>query len=343
MKSTLPYFKSSFIFTLVALVLGGWIGYFYSGTVAGVLHALFICAMLGVLETSLSFDNAVVNATVLKKMTPLWQHRFMTWGMLIAVFGMRLVFPLVIVSVASSINPWQAIVMAATDPESYARIMLAAHHQVSAFGGAFLMLVAFKYFFDTHKEVHWLSWIEKPLAKLGHLEAIEVGLVLLILYQIGTYVPETERLSFLYAGIAGILVYLAVEAIGVFLTLSSSGKVTHDIHRASIGMFLYLEVLDASFSFDGVVGAFAVSNNLFLIALGLGIGAMFVRSLTIMMVEKETLEAFRFLEHGAFYAIGALAALMFLNVVIPVHEAVTGLVGAAIIGFSVLASIRKPC
>ena len=91
-------------------------------------------------------------------------------------------------------------------------------------------------------------------------------------------------------------------------------------------------MLDASFSFDGVIGAFALSNNLFVIAIGLGIGAMFVRSLTIMLVEQGTLTEYRYLEHGAFYAIIALGVIMFLKTVMPFPEAVTGLVGAAFIG-----------
>jgi hypothetical protein len=107
-----------------------------------------------------------------------------------------------------------------------------------------------------------------------------------------------------------------------------------------MGMFLYLEVLDASFSFDGVVGAFAITNNLFIIMIGLGIGAMFVRSLTIMLVEKGTLSEFRYLEHGAFYAIGILAIIMFANTIFHIPEVITGLIGAAFIGLSLWSSIR---
>ena len=112
------------------------------------------------------------------------------------------------------------------------------------------------------------------------------------------------------------------------------------VAKGGLGAFLYLQVLDASFSFDGVIGAFALSSNLFIIALGLGIGAMFVRSMTIMLVEKGTLAEYRYLEHGAFYAILALAAIMLLAVRFHIPETITGLIGAGLIGLSFVASTR---
>ena len=110
--------------------------------------------------------------------------------------------------------------------------------------------------------------------------------------------------------------------------------------KGGLGAFLYLEVLDASFSFDGVIGAFALTQNLFVIAIGLGIGAMYVRSMTIMLVERGTLAEYRYLEHGAFYAIVALAVIMFIQPLVHIPEVVTGLGGATLIGISLLSSIR---
>lgn len=334
----LKYFHFSFVFSVIGLAISFWIGHYYSGTVSGAWQALFLCFVLSLLEVSISFDNAVVNATVLKEMTPLWQKRFLTWGILIAVFGMRLVFPLLIVGVVAHLGPWESLVLAAKDPAEYARIMTSVHHQVAAFGGAFLLLVSLKYFFDTDKEVHWISIIEKPLAKLGQLKAIEVGSVLVMIMVFAKMLPAPQDIEFVYAGIAGVLTFLAVEAIGTFLQVPQSGMV--DAHKASLGMFLYLEVLDASFSFDGVIGAFAITNNLFLIAIGLGIGAMFVRSLTIMMVDRGALEAFPFLEHGAFWAVGSLGTIMFVGTLVHIPEWITGLFGVVLIGASILSSFK---
>lgn len=337
MKKYLPYFHSSFIWSVIGLAAAYGVGYYYTETVPGALEMLAIAFILCLLEISISFDNAVVNATVLKDMTPLWRHRFLTWGMWIAVFGMRLVFPLLIVAVVAHLNPWEALVMAASRPKEYAEIMLSVHHEVSAFGGAFLLLVSLKYFFDLSKEVHWIAIIERPLSRLGKLESAEVGFTLIVLYFIQRWVPAEEALPVLISGIMGIVTFLAVEGLGDFLQVPEATQA--DLHRQSLGMFLYLEVLDASFSFDGVIGSFAVTNNLFIIAIGLGIGALFVRSLTYLMVEQGTLASFKYLENGAFWAVGALAIIMFLNCVIHIPEIVTGLIGVVFIGLSMWSSL----
>lgn len=340
--SNMRYFSGSFLTTIAGLALAFWIGHSYTNSISGALGMVFICAVLSVLEVSLSFDNAVVNATVLRFMTPLWQKRFLTWGMLIAVFGMRLVFPLLIVGIVAHLNPWDALVMAAVKPDEYAQIMQSVHVPVAAFGGAFLLMVALKYFFDSTKEVHWIRLIEAPLTRLGRLEAVELALAMFCIYMISRALPEAEATRFLVAGIFGLITFILVDGVSALLEDKEEGSsqgVT-DLHRASAGMFLYLEVLDASFSFDGVVGAFAITNNLFIISIGLGIGAMFVRSLTIMLVEKGTLTHFLYLEHGAFYAIGALAAIMFLNTFVHIPEVATGLIGAVFIGLSFFSSIQ---
>lgn len=339
MKDNLKYYTSSIVFTFFGLAFGFGVGYLYSGTLAGGFQALFLTFVLSVLEVALSFDNAVVNASVLKEMTPLWRHRFITWGILIAVFGMRIVFPVAIVSVIAKINPWDAIILATTKPADYAQIMLSSHVALAGFGGAFLLMVALRYFFDKEKDVHWIGIIEKPMVTLGKMEAIELGVCLFLFYVLSQWLSDpTTQLTFLISGIFGLITYVLVDGIGAFLQLPDS--VQQNAERASAAMFLYLEILDASFSFDGVIGAFALTNNLYIIAAGLGIGAMFVRSMTIMLVEKETLSQFEYLEHGAFWAIGALAVMMLMDVFVHVPEVVTGLLGAFIIILSVWSSIR---
>jgi hypothetical protein len=119
-----------------------------------------------------------------------------------------------------------------------------------------------------------------------------------------------------------------------------SGSLVLAAGKAAFFLFLYLEVLDASFSFDGVVGAFAISQNIFIIAAGLGIGAMYIRSLTVYLVRKGTLQEYIYLEHGAHYAIGALAVILAISIRTEVHEIITGLVGVAFIGVALVSSIR---
>lgn len=339
MKRNLHYFLWSYIVTVVGLFGGAYVGWIYSGTLQGALTAAFLTVILGVLEVSLSFDNAVVNASVLKDMDAVWRRRFLTWGILIAVFGMRIIFPVAIVAVVAHINPWEAIVLAATQPEEYARIMHSSHLSVAGFGGSFLLMVGFSFFFNHEKDVHWLGWLERPLVQLGKIEAMALGMSLLVIYSLSRFVTtETEALTFITSSIFGMLTFVAVD--GLSSVLKMSNEESQGVKKSGAAMFLYLEVLDASFSFDGVIGALAITNNIFIIAIGLGVGAMFLRSMTIYLVDKGTLQQFIFLEHGAFYAIAALAMMMLFDVFVHIPEAVTGLIGAVIIGVSVWSSIQ---
>lgn len=336
MAALFHYFRWSFIVTASGLLLSAWLGWNVGGG-AGLLSFLLLAAILAILEISLSFDNAVVNANKLKTMTPKWQRRFLTWGILIAVFGMRIVFPLLVVVVAAGIGPVEAIRLAAVHPEEYARIMDEAHLGIAAFGGAFLMMVALNFFIDHDKDVHWLPWLELRFISLPGVTHLATGIVCLVILLISQFVPEEEIQTFFVAALSGLLTYIAVECLGE--VLDAEEEVTKGAATGGLGAFLYLEVLDASFSFDGVIGAFAITQNMFLIAIGLGIGAMYVRSMTIMLVEKGTLSQFRYLEHGAFWSILVLSFIMFLQVRLHVPEVITGLIGAGLIILALLSSI----
>ncbi|WP_417408104.1 DUF475 domain-containing protein [Hoeflea sp.] len=341
--SGLRYFRWAFILTLVGLALGAWLGWQSTGTLGGTATIFMICAVLAVLEISLSFDNAIVNANKLKTMTPVWQKRFLTWGIVIAVFGMRIVFPLLVVVIAAGIGPIDAIVMAATRPQDYADIMHEARLPIAAFGGTFLMMVALKFFFDQEKDVHWIGWLERHLSNFAAIKGIEIAFMLVVILAFSYTIADAsqtemnEPVSFVYSAIYGLVTFLLVEVAGGFIDASQQS--VRSAASGGLGAFIYLEVLDASFSFDGVIGAFALTQNLFVIAIGLGIGAMYVRSMTIMLVEKGTLAEYRYLEHGAFYAILVLSLIMFCQTQIHIPEVLTGLGGAALIGISLWSSI----
>ncbi len=336
--STLGYFRWSFIVTAIGLALGAILGWQSTGTIGGMATVFFICAVLAVLEISLSFDNAIVNANKLKEMTPEWQHRFLTWGIVIAVFGMRIVFPLAIVVIAAGIGPIDAIILAAREPAEYARIMNDAHLPIAAFGGTFLMMVGLSYFFNHEKDIHWISSLERMMSRGAAIKGIEIAVVLLLILLFSSLLEGEEATTFVYSAIYGLVTFLAVEVIGGLL--DASQRAMSEAARGGLGAFIYLEVLDASFSFDGVIGAFALTQNLFIIAIGLGIGAMYVRSMTIMLVEKGTLTEYRYLEHGAFYAILILAVIMYVQTLYHIPEVITGLGGATLIGISLWSSIR---
>jgi hypothetical protein len=343
-------FAISGVISVAAIV----VAYFYGGWKAAGLTAI-----LGILEITLSFDNAVVNAKVLERMSEKWQQVFLTVGIVIAVFGMRLVFPLLVVGITAHLNPAEAVRLAfdkgpLSDPHSYASLLQAAHPQIAAFGGMFLLLLFLDWTFED-REITWLSWLERPLARIGKLDQLSVivaGITLYLFAEIAAEKPGTV----LAAGVLGIISYLAVNGLGglfetyeetqeeAFAQKSHSGptQLVKAVGKAGFFLFLYLEVLDASFSFDGVIGAFAITPDPIIIALGLGlIGALFVRSLTVYLVRKGTLNDYVYLEHGAHWAIGALAIILLVSIGVHVNEVVTGLVGLVLIGAAFVSSIAR--
>lgn len=332
-------FRGSMIFTVICLILAGVLGYAETGLIGPALSMVFLAGVLGVMETSLSLDNAVVNASILKDMDAKWQQRFLTWGILIAVFGMRIVFPILIVSLAAMVTPWEAARIAVSDHARYEAIVTGAHIGISGFGGAFLMLVGLSFFFDEDREHHWLAPIEKPLAAFAKIPFAPYIATIAIIAGLSFLVEGAEQNTFRLAGLAGIICYFAVQKLGDLMG-GDEDEVTGKVVRTGAAGFVYLEFLDASFSFDGVIGAFAITNDILLIALGLGIGAMFVRSMTVALVRGGHLSEYRYLEPGAFYAIIALAVIMLLSIRVHTPEVVTGLIGAAFIGASLYASVR---
>ena len=331
-------FRISFLVAALCVGIAGWWGTQHS---MGLWTALWLVTVLAVLEVSLSFDNAVVNAGVLKDMSEFWRQAFLTVGILVAVFGMRLVFPIVIVSFSGGISTMDTIQMALNEPAQYSEVLTEAYPVISAFGGMFLLLVFLNFLFDSNKETHWLGALEERLTKLAKFSEISVFIALCAIFSTRWWVPEAEQSRVFVAGVMGVLLYLAVDAVGALFENEEEGDAAvKTIQRSGFASFLYLEVLDASFSFDGVIGAFAITKDVVIIMLGLAIGAMFVRSMTVYLVNRGTLSEYIYLEHGAHYAIGALALIMLLGTTVHVSEVITGLIGVGFIGASVLSSLR---
>ena len=332
------YFKYSFLVTIIGLALAYYWGQVHIGGV-GIKMAL-IALFLSILEVTLSFDNAVVNALRLERMTKLWQQRFLTWGIIIAVFGMRLLFPLIIVSIFSKKSMADVFSMAMTDITQYSAYLHEAHVPLVTFGGIFLLLIFMSYFFDCEKETLWIKPIEKLFAFAGHLHAIEIITALFAILAVQSFLPEENRVPVIISGIGAILTFLIIN--GITETMEKFAEMKYNaagtLKLGFIG-FLYLELIDASFSFDGLLGAFAISKDIIIITIGLAIGAMFVRSLTLFMVDKKTLKSYIFLEHGAHWAIGFLAAVMLIGTKIDVPEWVTGVFSLSIISIAFISSI----
>ncbi|HEX5774628.1 MAG TPA: DUF475 domain-containing protein [Candidatus Paceibacterota bacterium] len=315
-----PTLVSSLLLAGIFIWLGPW--------------AFVTAFLLVILEVTLSFDNAVVNARVLMRMSEAWQRRFLTWGILIAVFGTRLVLPILIVSAGVWMSPWAVAQLAALDPEAYAHLLEGAKHAIYSFGAAFLVMVSLKYFFDESKEVHWIAIIERQLSGWGRIEAIEIGIALSTLVAFSFLVPAEQGIV-LAAGVIGIILFIAMQGLA-----SSFSKGVAAVGAAGLSLFLYLNVLDSAFSLDSVVGAFALSTSIPIIVTGLGIGAWYVRSMTIYFVRRNTLDTLVYLEHGAHWAIFGLAVSMFAGLLLEVPEIITGGIGLAFVTAAYYSSMR---
>jgi uncharacterized protein len=330
------FFVSGLItITALGLVLGnmGW-------------QAALVALMLVIIELTFSFDNAIINARILMTMSPFWQKMFMTVGILIAVFGMRIVFPIVIVMMSSGLPPDQVVQLAFNNPDKYAEVLHKAHPSIAAFGGMFLLMLALHFFFDVTRDIQWIKRVERPMQAVGRkwLHALVCTILLIIIVLIPANKHPQEVLT---AGLVGIGIYLLIHGASELFTLqrerqekATGKKILQQTGMAAFASFLYLEVLDASFSFDGVIGAFAVTKDVILIAVGLGIGALWVRSLTLFIVRRKVLTTYRYLEHAAHYVIAALAGTLLLGIFFEFHEALVGLVGLVVIGIAIAHSIR---
>ena len=372
-------FGWSFAVTAAALVgsfiLGGW-------------KAFLLVLILSILEISLSFDNAVVNATILVRMNAFWQKLFLTVGILIAVFGMRLIFPLLLVGITAKLGPIEVIEKAleggpVEQEGTYAHYLHEAHPSIAAFGGMFLLMLFLDFIFED-REITWLTWLERPLARIGKLDQLAV-IVALVALTVAAETLAEEPGTVMVAGVLGAVTYIAVNGLGELfeeaghigdehaddepggegisgaavdrqpgttaappegkVAVASDGNEVRGVGKAAgkaaFFLFLYLEVLDASFSFDGVIGAFAITQDIFIIAVGLGVGAMYIRSLTVYLVRQGTLEDYVYLEHGAHWAIGALAAILLVSIKYEVPEIITGLIGVGFILAAFISSLAR--
>jgi hypothetical protein len=318
------------------------------------LQAAWLTLVLLLLEISLSFDNAVVNARVLDRLSPSQQQFFLTWGLVIPVFGVRFIGPLAMVSLAGGVGMGEALDAALHNPDHYRELLAIAEPRILAFGGMFLLMVFLRYFFDEAKTLHWWRSIEARLSAAGRVEAIEVALALIWLLLLAANIPASLRADVLFSGAIGLVLQLASTSIadafgGEESLVGSSGQPGTNGGQAlatgGVASLIYLELLDASFSLDGTIGAFAITQKLPLILTGLGLGALFIRSLTLLLSRERALDQLVFLEHGAHYAIGALGLLMLAGIPLGVHhlhvpEWLSGLIGVLLLAAALLDSMR---
>jgi hypothetical protein len=331
-RSAISYFYSFFLFLAVATVAE----FLYAGAMG-----VFQGTVLSVMELSLSFDNAVINALILQTMTLRWRRAFITWGMLFAVFGMRLVFPVLIVSVTTGMSFADAFNLAITNPTLYESYIFENYAKIMAFGSIFLLMIFVEFLLNSEKEIHWIAIVERNAAKWASVDGLKIFFVVLFGLMVTHFLPQSreihghlvvfEKYDILISMLFGLLSFMMIGFIKNYLEGNDvhepkdREEIAHSVSgdlalKGGLASFLYLEMIDMSLSFDGVLAAFAVSQNIIIIMLGLGVGAMAVRSLTLLMVDKKTVYEFVYLEHGAMWSIGLLAFLMSIQLFVEVPE-----------------------
>ena len=334
MKSSSHPLRIFWLSGLITLALGIWM------LTHGGLVALWLFAILVVLEVTFSFDNAVINSRVLVRMSPFWQKLFLTVGIFIAVFVVRFLVPIIIVMLTSGLGFMEVVNLALNDAENYGKTLHDAAPTIDAFGGTFLIMIGISYFMDRKKDIHWLRTVEKYLARAGNYETLKVFVMLAAAMALYFTVDDAHKTTVLIASILGTLLHLGLELFGTFFEKRQGASTGKLVGMAAFGAFMYLEVLDASFSLDGVIGAFAITNEIALIIAGLGAGAIWVRSLTVYLMKSGTLSKYRYLEHGAHWAILALGVIMFVKLYqVNPPEWLTGSLGLIVISIAVVSSI----
>ncbi len=321
---------------LLTVLLGAAVVYY------GSFADLWLYVILVILEVTFSFDNAVINSRILARMSPLWQTLFLTIGIFIAVFVIRFALPIIIVMLASGTGFGHVIDMSLNHPEEYSHMLHKAAPVIEAFGGAFLLMIGINYFMNRKKDIHWLGWVEARLARAGRWRWLKLLVMMALALILYLTVSADYRTTVLIAALAGTALHIGLEAMGHFFEQRQAADATHLVGWAAFASFLYLEVLDASFSFDGVIGAFAITTSVLLIIAGLGAGAVWVRSLTIYLLRSGTLSKYKYLEHGAHWAILALGTIMIIKLYqVEPPEWLVGSIGIVFITTAVVSSILE--
>src|SRR5688572_25875771 len=307
-------------------------------------EALFTVVVLTLLETTFSADNAIINSKVLVTMSPFWQKLFMTVGIFIAVFVVRFAMPIFIVMLTAGLGFTEVLHLALNDPHTYEHELDKAEPLISAFGGAFLLMIALSYFIDYEKKTHWFTFLEKSLGKLGRFDNITTFLMLLASIALYFTVDPEHQGVVLIASICAMALHIGLELLSALFDNGKKAALStvKKTGVAAFASFMYLELLDASFSLDGVIGAFALTSSVVLIMAGLGAGAVWVRAMTIHLVRTQALAKYMFLEHGAHWAIGFLGMVMMLKLYhIELPEFIVGSLGLVFIGSAIFWSIRN--
>ncbi|WP_243361991.1 DUF475 domain-containing protein [Fundidesulfovibrio terrae] len=269
-----------------------------------ILSASLTVAGLCLFETISSIDNAIINAEVLSSMSPKYRRWFLIWGIIIAVFAVRGILPWLIVwGVTPGIGPLEALTATfSSDP----RVMEAVNSSAPVLlmgGGIFLILLFF----------HWIFLEEKNFGLPGERYLMRHGVwfyaIASILLTLIVWFALKVNAHMAFGAVVGSTAFFITH--GFKQNAEQSEQELLHSHKSDLAKIFYLEIIDATFSIDGVLGAFAFTLSVPLILVGNGLGAFVVRELTVRNVE--TIKKYRFLKNGAMYSVLLLGWIMVLD------------------------------
>jgi hypothetical protein len=296
------------------------------------LGIVFTILGLSLFETISSIDNAIINASVLSGMAPRARRWFLLWGLLFAVFVVRGLLPWIIVWLAlPGVGPLGALTAAfSSDPRVTEAVEKAAPPLLMG-GGVFLILLF----------LHWLFREPKNFGIPGEKFFFEKGFwfyaVASILLALAVWfcLPVSNMLAF--AAVFGSALF--------FITHGFKENAEHKERQlagsamSDVAKILYLEIIDMTFSVDGVLGAFAFTLSVPLIVAGNGLGALVVRELTAGNIER--IRRYRYLKNGAMYSVLFLGIVMVCDGFgVNVPQWISPLVTFTVVGFFFARSLR---
>ena len=298
------------------------------------VEGILIVAGLIVFEVVNSVDNAIVNASVLKTMSMLWRKRFLLIGILTSVFLVRFILPLIIVWLSVPTISGTDLFLAFTGQSTVAAEAIEGQKPlILMFGGVFLLFLYFHWLFLEKKEP---LFIERFLKEKHGVWFFAFAAIILVLVM---YLARADSMVMLATAIGSATFFILY---GLKQTAEESDRnlVQGAGNMSDASKFLYLEVLDMTFSFDGVIGAFAFTINLILILIGIGIGALVVRELTIRGID--TIAKYCYLKNGALTSIGFLGLFMIIEAFgIELPSVVPIVITFALVGLAFWLSQRK--
>lgn len=290
-----------------------------------IISIILVIGGLALFETITSIDNAIINAEVLTTMSEKAKKWFLTWGLLIAVFLLRGLLPFLIVwGVNPSIGPLGAITATfSNDPRVLAAIESSAPILLVG-GGTFMIFLFF----------HWLFMEPKHFGLKGERFFLKQGVwfyavVSLILSLIVYYCLKTNPMMALGAVVGSTAFFITH---GFKENAAEEEEKLISSSKSDLSKIFFLEVIDATFSIDGVLGAFAFTLSVPLILIGNGIGAFVVRQITISNVER--IKKYPYLKNGAMYSVFLLGLIMLLDSFgVHIPEYVSPLITVGVVGF----------